>query len=281
MQPYYAIKLKCFILRLMMGCSLLLISIGITVSIVQEIMESYDVNSKLAYILGLVICALMVLLGVWLIYQAFHFERFVFGKSKSGYALLKEDMQNESVVSAGDLIVTDQFLLLFSLHLLNMCKVIRLDNIIACFEDPVYGTVAKPSEYTLFIYDRDFKCHTIVLDAKQSEAGHLAKLKISQTHPWIYAVSRDTFLDRTMTKNGRRNFLNEIEKRKYKMSSHVNVEAEAETEIDQMVSDARKKLVFIPSLEKSIKTNRRKNKMSMWKNEVIFPHTHFIYTSFS
>ena len=55
MQPYYAIKLKCFILRLMMGCSLLLISIGITVSIVQEIMESYDVNSKLAYILGLVI----------------------------------------------------------------------------------------------------------------------------------------------------------------------------------------------------------------------------------
>ena len=232
MQPYYAIKLKCFILRLMMGCSLLLISIGITVSIVQEIMESYDVNSKLAYILGLVICALMVLLGVWLIYQAFHFERFVFGKSKSGYALLKEDMQNESVVSAGDLIVTDQFLLLFSLHLLNMCKVIRLDNIIACFEDPVYGTVAKPSEYTLFIYDRDFKCHTIVLDAKQSEAGHLAKLK--------------------------RNFLNEIEKRKYKMSSHVNVEAEAETEIDQMVSDARKKLDFHSILGKTDKNQQKK-----------------------
>ena len=229
MQPYYAIKLKCFILRLMMGCSLLLISIGITVSIVQEIMESYDVNSKLAYILGLVICALMVLLGVWLIYQAFHFERFVFGKSKSGYALLKEDMQNESVVSAGDLIVTDQFLLLFSLHLLNMCKVIRLDNIIACFEDPVYGTVAKPSEYTLFIYDRDFKCHTIVLDAKQSEAGHLAKLKISQTHPWIYAVSN---------------------------------------------------WIFIPSLEKPIKTNRRKNKMSMWKNEVIF-HILILFTRVS
>ena len=258
MQPYYAIKLKCFILRLMMGCSLLLISIGITVSIVQEIMESYDVNSKLAYILGLVICALMALLGVWLIYQAFHFERFVFGKSKSGYALLKKDMQNESVVSAGDLIVTDQFLLLFSLHLLNMCKVIRLDNIIACFEDPVYGTVAKPLEYTLFIYDRDFKCHTIVLDAKQSEAGHLAKLKISQTHPWIYAVSRDTFLDRTMTKNGRRNFLNEIEKRKYKMSSHVNVEAEAETEIDQMVSDTRKKLDFHSILGKTDKNQQKK-----------------------
>ena len=95
-----------------------------------------------------------------------------------------------------------------------MCKVIRLENVIACFEDPVYGTVAKPSEYTLYIYDRDFKCHTIVLDAKQSEAGHQAKEKICQTHPWIYAVSRDTFLDRTMSKNSRRNFLNQIEKRK-------------------------------------------------------------------
>ena len=60
-------------------------------------------------------------------------------------------------------------MLLFSKHIFNMCKVIRLENVIACFEDPVYGTVAKPSEYTLYIYDRDFKCHTIVLDAKQSE----------------------------------------------------------------------------------------------------------------
>ena len=166
MQPYYAIKLKCFVLRLMMGCSLLLISAGIVVSILQEVMNSYDANSRLAYILGLLICALMVALGIVLIYQAFHFERFVFGRSQRSYDLLKKDMQDKSVVSAGNLIVTDQFMLLFSKHIFNMCKVIRLENVIACFEDPVYGTVAKPSEYTLYIYDRDFKCLTIVLDAK-------------------------------------------------------------------------------------------------------------------
>lgn len=267
MQPYYAIKLKCFVLRLMMGCSLLLLSVGIIVSIVQEVMGSYDPNSKLAYILGMMICALMILLGLWLIYQAFHFERFVFGRSKEGYNLLKKDMRDESVVSAGNLIVTDQFLLLFSLHIFNMCKVIRLENIIACFEDPVYGTVAKPSEYTLYIYDRDFKCHTIVLDAKQSEAGHLAKEKISQTHPWIYAVSRDTFLDRTMTKNGRRNFLNEIEKRKYVMSSNVNVEAEAESEIDQMTSDVKKKLDFHAILGRTKKSDIEKTNKSEEKRK--------------
>ena len=80
----------------------------------QEVMNSYDANSRLAYILGLLICALMIALGIVLIYQAFHFERFVFGRSQRSYDLLKKDMQDKSVVSAGNLIVTDQFMLLFS-----------------------------------------------------------------------------------------------------------------------------------------------------------------------
>ena len=46
--------------------------------------------------------------------------------------------------------------------------------------------------------------------------------------------------------------------RKYKMSSHVNVEAEAETEIDQMVSDARKKLDFHSILGKTDKNQQKK-----------------------
>ena len=104
----------------MMGCSLLLISAGIVVSILQEVMNSYDANSRLAYILGLLICALMVALGIVLIYQAFHFERFVFGRSQRSYDLLKKDMQDKSVVSAGNLIVTDQFMLLFSKHIFNI-----------------------------------------------------------------------------------------------------------------------------------------------------------------
>ena len=124
-----------------------------------------------------------------------------------------------------------------SKHIFNMCKVIRLENVIACFEEPVYGTVAKPSEYTLYIYDRDFKCHTIVLDAKQSEAGHQAKEKICQTHPWIYAVSRDTFLDRTMSKNSRRNFLNQIEKR---ISSTGNVYGEEMAEVKAIMDEVWK-----------------------------------------
>ena len=73
-------------------------------------------------------------------------------------------------------------------------------------------------------------------------------------------ASRDTFLDRTMSKNSRRNFLNQIEKRKYEMNSTVDVDKEAEAEIDQMVNDARKKLDFHSILGKNKKDAESKQK---------------------
>ena len=108
------------------------------------------------------------------------------------YDLLKKDMQDEV---SGQCRRSDRdgpvFAALFHSILLNMCKVIRLDNVIACFEEPVYGTVAKPSEYTLYLFMTGISSAIpLYLDAKQSEAGHQAKQKISQTHPWIYAVSQ-------------------------------------------------------------------------------------------
>ena len=255
MQPYYAIKLKCFILRLMMGSSVLLIAGSIIVAIVQEMSGSYNEASKMAYLLGILISVLMIALGLLMVYQAFHFEKSVFGRGSRNYDLLKKDLEDESVLSAGNLVVTEQFVLLFSMHLFSMCKVIRTENIIACFEDPVYGTVAKPTDYTIYIYDRKFKCHTIVLDAKQSEAGHMAKEKICAVRPWIYSDNRDSFLDLTMTKSGRRNILKQLEKKKYEMNSTTDVEKEAESELNQLASEVREKLNFGSILGK-IKKNK-------------------------
>ena len=250
MQPYYAIKLKCFVLRLMMGSAVLLTAGSIIAAIVQEMVGSYDKDSRLTYILGLIICVLMAALGVMMVYQAFHFEKSVFGHSSRNFSLLKKELEDENALSAGDLVVTRQFILLFSMHLFSMCKVIRSEDIIACFEDPVYGTVASPTEYKIYIYDRKFKCHTILLDAKQSEAGHLAKEKICNEHPWIYADNRDAFLDMLITKSGRRNVFKQIEKKKYQMNCTTDVEKEAETELNQLASEAKEKLNFSSILGK-------------------------------
>lgn len=244
MQPYYAIKLKCFIIRLMMGSTVLLTAISIIAAIIQEMLGNYDAASKWAYVFGLIIAALMAALGLAIIYQAFHFEKSVFGHSKRDYSLLKKDMEKENVVSCGNLVVTEQFVLLFSMRLFSMCTVIRNEDIIACFENPVYGTITKPTEYTIFIYDRKFKMHPIVLDAKKAEAGHMAKEKICTLMPWIYSDGRDAFMDMILTKSGRRNAFKQIEKKKYQMQSTRDVEKEAETELDQLANEAKEKLNF-------------------------------------
>lgn len=257
MQPYYAMKLKCFILRLMMGSAVLLTAVSIILAIVREMMENYDTASRIAYVLGLVISVLIACLGLMMIYQAFHFERSVFGHSSRNYALLKKDMEDEGVVSAGNLVVTQKFVLLFTLHLFSMCTVIKTQDIIACFENPVYGSIAKPTEYTIYIYDRSFKLHTIVLGARQSEIGHQAKEKICSERPWIYSDSRDAFMDMMMTKSGRRTLLKQIEKKKYQMNSTTDIEKEAETELDQLANEAKEKLNFHSILGRTKKDNHK------------------------
>ncbi len=255
MQPYYSIKLKCFIIRLMIGSAVLFTAISIIAAIIQEMLGNYDAASKWAYTFGLVIAVLMTVLGLAIVYQAFHFEKSVFGHSKKDYTLLKKDMEKENVVSCGNLVVTEQFVLLFSMRLFKMCTVIRNSDIIACFENPVYGTVEKPTDYTIFICDRQFKMHQIALDAKKAGDGHAAKEKICALMPWIYSEGRDVFIDMILTKSGRRKVLKQIEKQKYQMQSTRDVEKEAETELDQLANEAKEKLNFHSILGK-VKKNK-------------------------
>lgn len=244
MRPYYAMKLKCFVLRLMIGSAVLITAVSIIAAIVQEIFGSYDAGSLLAYILGIVIAVLMAVPGLVLVYQAFHFEKSVFGRSGQDYSLLKKDMEKEDVVSAGNLVVTNQFVLLFTRHLFKMCMVIRLSDIIGCFENPVYETITKPTSYTILIYDRKFKAHPIVLDARKAESGHIAREKLCGLLPWIYSDERDAFMDKMLTKSGRRYLLKQMEKRRYQMQSTRDVDKEAETELNQLASEAKEKLNF-------------------------------------
>ena len=58
-----------------------------------------------------------------------------------------------------------------------------------------------------------------------------------------------------MTKSGRRNILKQLEKKKYEMNSTTDVEKEAESELNQLASEAREKRNFGSILGK-IKKNK-------------------------
>ena len=91
-------------------------------------------------------------------------------------------------------------------------SLIRMTDIVACFELPVYGTVESPSEYRLMVYDRHFKEHVIVMDAATMETGHEAKEKICTCLPWIYQDDREYFLDLKMTGNGKKAILDRVDR---------------------------------------------------------------------
>ena len=175
-------------------------------------------------------------------------KRFVFGRSQRSYDLLKKDMQDKSVVSAGNLIVTNQFMLLFSKHIFNMCKVIQR----------MLLTVLKILFMELLQSLQNIHCifMTGILSAiplywmrsNQRPDTRQRRRFVRHIRGFMQSVVILFLIARCL--KTAENFLNQIEKRKYEMNSTVNVDKEAEAEIDQMVNDARRSWISTPSSAK-------------------------------
>ncbi len=219
MQPYYTIKLKCFMIEICAASALIIISVCVGASVLQEYLHGFRESAKLAYPSALVICAVMLACGLFLLYKSFHFERYLFGRKKEDFDVLKQDMENSTVVTTQDMVVTPHYVLMFQRRILRMCTLIRLQDVVACFENPVYGTVEDPVEYRLMIWDRHFNEHVIVMNASDLETGHQAWQLICDQLKWIYHDDRDYFIDLKMTRKGRKAILNRVD-------SHLVDEAE-------------------------------------------------------
>ena len=147
MSSYYAMKTRYFVIQLIKGVTLIGISICIAAAVVIEMMQKYDEASRMAYIIGLFICAFILLGGLFLCILAFHFERVMFGRKKEEFALLQKELDDDDAVSIRDFIVTNHFVMIYTKQFSGFCNMIRMRDIIACFENPVYGTVEKINDY--------------------------------------------------------------------------------------------------------------------------------------
>ena len=214
MASYYAMKTRYFVIQLMKGVALVGISICIAASIVIEMMQKYDAASRMAYIIGLAICAFILLAGLFLCIQAFHFDRVMLGRKKEDYALLQKELSGDDAIAIHDFIVTNHFVMIYTKQFIGYCKMVRMKDIIACFENPVYGTVEKINDYTISIYDKKFDLYQIVLSGDAVEDGHLGVEKIYARKPWIYRENQADFDQRRVTADGRRSLMKNLEKMK-------------------------------------------------------------------
>lgn len=214
MSSYYAMKTRYFVIQLMKGVALVGISICIAASVVIEMMQKYDAASRMAYIIGLSICAFILLAGLFLCIQAFHFDRVMLGRKKEDYALLQKELSGEDAIAIRDFIVTNHFIMIYTKQFTGYCKMVRMKDIIACFENPVYGTVEKINDYTISIYDKKFDLYQIVLSGDAVEDGHLGVEKIYARKPWIYREDQGDFEERKVTAAGRRSLIKDLERMK-------------------------------------------------------------------
>lgn len=214
MSGYYAMKTRYFVIQLMKGVTLIGISICITAAIVTEMLQKYDAASRMAYIIGLSICGFILLAGLFLCVLAFHFDRVMLGRKKEDYALLQKELSGEDAVAIRDFVVTNHFVMIYTKQFSGFCKTVRMKDIIACFENPVYGTVEKINDYTISIYDKRFDLYQIVLSGDAVEDGHLGVEKIYARKPWIFRENPEDFEERKVTSAGRRSLMGDLEKMK-------------------------------------------------------------------
>ena len=218
MESYDAIRLKCCLRRITAGMAIILITIGILIPIIKEIVTAYDAGSRIAYAAGILTCLILLIPGFILLYQAFHFEKAIFGKDSGGLQALQEDLTREGILSTDSLILTDRYLLMLARNLTRMVSAVPVQSLIACFETHGSNKQDKTADYSLLFYDTDFHAYTVVIKAKQAEDGQEIRSRLCTQMPWIFHTEEEqkSFDMWRITPAGKRSILSRLERRKHK-----------------------------------------------------------------
>ena len=249
MQSFSRLKMKCLVLRVTGSTFFFLFAGSIGLAIIREIRTSYRKDSLYAYILGLVICIIMLLYAALLAYQACHFEQSIKGRNGREDENFWKTISQQSDTSP-NYVVAPNYILVFTVHLFNLCTLTHGDNIIGCFEDPVYGSIDEPTVCNLYYYDRSFKKMTLSFKGKDAKKCHQLFESICGYFPWIESENYSAFEDRIMTLSGRRGILHMIDQRRYDKRKADIREDEADHAVIALSKETNEKLNFKAVLDR-------------------------------
>ena len=217
MKNFNVIRMRCYLERIICGTALVLTGAGILYSIVYEMATLYDEAALLAYICGIVACAVMVILGVFMLYGASRMNRRIFRcLSAEERQLFYYEMRSKDALCFGNqLIITPHFVVAYSRTLLANVHIIKMDDLVACFGRNVYGDASdEPESYQLLLFDRTFKkieCIVKGKRAKMMDEGYQVLLSLS---PWVFSDNYDEFINSYSRKSKEKAYLKEIELRR-------------------------------------------------------------------
>lgn len=216
MEKYNIVKLRSYLVHLVIGAAVLILGGSVLYSILSEMLQVYDPGSKYAYIFGIIACALILLIGLFFIVKAFGFENQVFKHvSFEDRARFFEELGDEQTLFFDRyLFVTRHYLLAYVKSWNPQAKLLKIQDLIGCFGKPYYAGSDELVQYDVIFCDKDFHLYCCAVKGKKAAMMEEAWKAVCSLAPWVFHDDYVDFVAGLTKKSKKRSYIKIVEHRK-------------------------------------------------------------------
>ena len=216
MEKYSLVKLRSYIVHLVIGTAVLIFGGSVLYSILSEMIQVYDSASKYAYIFGIIACVLILLIGLFFMVKAFGFENQVFKKVslEDRAAFFQELADTHTLFFDRYMFITRHFIMLYVKSWNPCVKLVRIDDLIACFGRPYYAGSNELVQYDVILCDQQFHIYRCAVKGKKAGMMSEACKAVYSLAPWVICDDYEDFMAGLTTRSKKRSYLKIVEHRK-------------------------------------------------------------------
>lgn len=216
MEKYSIVKLRSYLVHLIIGAAVLILGGSVLYSILSEMIQVYDPGSKYAYIFGIIACALILLIGLFFIVKAFGFENQVFKhvalEDRAGF--FEELGDEQTLFFDRYLFVTRHYILVYVKSWNPYAKLLRIEDLIGCFGQPYYAGSDELVQYDVIFCDKDFHLYRCEVKGRKAAMMEEAWKAVCSLAPWVFHDDYVDFVAGLTKKSKKRSYVKIVEHRK-------------------------------------------------------------------
>ena len=216
MDKYNLVKLRSYLVHLVIGAAIIIFGASVLYSILAEMLQMYDPGSKYAYICGIAACALILVIGLLFLVKAFSFSRQTFKNLTfvEREAFFQELEDEQTLFFDRYLFVTRHYIMLNVRSWNPYTKIVKADDLIGCFGRPYYASSEELVQYDVILCDKDFHLYCCAVKGKKAAMMEEAWKTICSYAPWVFHEDYGDFVAGLTKKSKKRSYLKIVEHRR-------------------------------------------------------------------
>lgn len=216
MEKYSLVKLRSYVVHLVIGVAVLIFGGSVLYAILSEMIQVYDPASKYAYICGIIACVLILLIGLLFIVKAFGFENQVFKHVALAERadFFKELGDENTLFFDRYMFITRHFIMLYVKSWNPYVKLLKIEDVIACFGRPYYADSDTLVQYDVILCDQQFHIYRCVVKGKKAGMMEEACKAVYSLAPWVFREDYEEFMTGLSKQSRKRSYIKIIDHRK-------------------------------------------------------------------